>query len=149
MDMFIADSFLGNFDRHNGNWGFLINETKDIQKIASVFDCGSCLFPQADEDIMKRILTDKDELKSRVYTFPNSSIKFNNVKISPYNFIINTNDIDCIKSLQKIAPKIDLEKINDIIESTPYISNLYKDFLQTIIKERKERILDVVYEKYL
>ena len=26
-DMFIVDSFVGNFDRHNGNWGFLINET--------------------------------------------------------------------------------------------------------------------------
>ena len=30
-DMFIVDSFVGNFDRHNGNWGFLINET--LQKI--------------------------------------------------------------------------------------------------------------------
>ncbi|TCU66892.1 hypothetical protein EV204_1132 [Tissierella praeacuta] len=25
-DMFIADAFLGNFDRHNGNWGILIDE---------------------------------------------------------------------------------------------------------------------------
>lgn len=25
-DMCIADSLVGNFDRHNGNWGFLINE---------------------------------------------------------------------------------------------------------------------------
>lgn len=25
-DMFIANSLVGNFDRHNGNWGFLINE---------------------------------------------------------------------------------------------------------------------------
>ena len=25
-DMFIADAFLGNFDRHNGNWGLLVNE---------------------------------------------------------------------------------------------------------------------------
>ena len=25
--MFIADCLVGNFDRHNGNWGFLINES--------------------------------------------------------------------------------------------------------------------------
>ena len=25
-NMFIVDALVGNFDRHNGNWGFLINE---------------------------------------------------------------------------------------------------------------------------
>ena len=30
-DMFIADAFLGNFDRHNGNWGFLVDEEKQQQ----------------------------------------------------------------------------------------------------------------------
>lgn len=25
-DMFIVDCLVGNFERHNGNWGFLINE---------------------------------------------------------------------------------------------------------------------------
>ncbi|MCI9596343.1 MAG: hypothetical protein HFE75_03415 [Firmicutes bacterium] len=25
-DMFIVDALVGNFDRHNGNWGFLVNE---------------------------------------------------------------------------------------------------------------------------
>ncbi|OCS32879.1 HipA domain-containing protein (plasmid) [Campylobacter fetus] len=146
-DLFIADTMLGNFDRHNGNWGFLINEENNTHRIAPIFDCGSCLFAQADEHIMKEVLTNKNELDKRIYTFPNSAIKFQNVKINPYHFLTNTTNIDCIKSLQKIVKKVDMNAINNIIENTPYISNLHKDFLQTIIKERKEKILDVAHEK--
>lgn len=29
-DMFIADALVGNFDRHNGNWGFLIKKKQDL-----------------------------------------------------------------------------------------------------------------------
>ena len=47
-NVFIIDALLGNFDRHNGNWGFLYDESTDSVEIAPVFDCGSCLLPQAD-----------------------------------------------------------------------------------------------------
>ena len=39
--MFIADSLVGNFDRHNGNWGFLINEELKKIEIAPIYDCAS------------------------------------------------------------------------------------------------------------
>lgn len=44
-DMFIVDALIGNWDRYNGNWGFLYNPVTDEVEIAPVFDCGSCLFP--------------------------------------------------------------------------------------------------------
>ena len=46
-DMFVADALLGNFDRHNGNWGFLVDRVSGQCEIAPVFDCGSCL-PRVD-----------------------------------------------------------------------------------------------------
>ncbi|WP_285658314.1 HipA domain-containing protein, partial [Helicobacter bizzozeronii] len=42
-DMFVADTLLGNFDRHNGNFGFLKDLQHNSYKIAPIFDCGSCL----------------------------------------------------------------------------------------------------------
>lgn len=45
-DMFIADALVGNFDRHNGNWALLYNLNDKSYKIAPIFDCGSCLYPQ-------------------------------------------------------------------------------------------------------
>ena len=48
-DMFIVDALIGNWDRHNGNWGFLYEVDTDRMKIAPVYDCESFLFPQADD----------------------------------------------------------------------------------------------------
>lgn len=50
-DMFIVDALIGNWDRHNGNWGFLYDEITDSQELAPVFDCGSSMYPQADEKL--------------------------------------------------------------------------------------------------
>ena len=55
-DVFIVDALLGNFDRHNGNWGFLYDDKTESASIAPVFDCGSCLLPQADESVMRKVL---------------------------------------------------------------------------------------------
>lgn len=52
-NVFIIDALIGNWDRHNGNWGFLYNTATDEIAIAPVYDCGSCLYPQADEAIMR------------------------------------------------------------------------------------------------
>lgn len=63
--MFVVDALLGNFDRHNGNWGFLVDENSDNAELAPVFDCGSCLLPQADDNIMAKCLSSQkifDEL---------------------------------------------------------------------------------------
>ena len=66
-NVFITDAFLGNFDRHNGNWGFLYDPTAGIAEIAPVFDCGSCLLPQADEKVMEAVLADENELNARIF----------------------------------------------------------------------------------
>lgn len=40
-EMFAVDALLGNFDRHNGNWGFLYDPKEKKREIAPVYDCGS------------------------------------------------------------------------------------------------------------
>ena len=80
-DIFIVDALIGNWDRHNGNWGFLYNNSTDEITLAPVYDCGSCLFPQADEDIMSRTLSDPKERDLRVFEIPLSGIKIGGKKI--------------------------------------------------------------------
>lgn len=50
-------------------------------------------------------------------------------------------------ALKRIVPKIDIKEINRIVDKTPFISSLQKDFYKMILKERKERILDYSYQK--
>ena len=46
----------------------------------------------------------------------------------------------------RIVPQIDLERIKKIIEETPFLSDLQKNFYFTVLQERKKRILDFSLE---
>lgn len=148
-DMFIVDALIGNWDRHNGNWGFLYNIITDEISLAPIYDCGSCLFPQADEEIMQKILNSAAEREIRIFERPLSGIKINGQKIQYFKFISSLENRECNKALRRILPRIDMDKIYAIVEETPFISDLQKDFYNTMLRERKERILDFSYQKLL
>lgn len=141
-DMFIIDALIGNWDRHNGNWGFLYNSRTDEMTLAPVFDCGSSLFPQASEDIMKAVLADPAERDARVFKIPYSSIRQNGQKINYFDFIYSGENQGCNEALKRIVPRIDMQKINQMIDETPFITALQKQFYKTMLIERKEKILD-------
>ncbi len=144
-EMFIVDALLGNFDRHNGNWGFLKNDKTGEFSIAPVFDCGSCLLPQADEKIMKAVINDKKELDARIFTFPRSAVKLNDDKLNYYDFISSMENEDCNEALIRIYERIDMNRIFDFIDSEQYLSDLQKEFYKTYINARKETILEPTY----
>lgn len=146
-NVFIVDALIGNWDRHNGNWGFLYNVDTDEMSIAPVFDCGSCLYPQADEQIMKATLENKAEQDLRVFSIPLSGIKIDNTKINYFDFISSLQNKDCNKALKRILPRINMAEINNIIDETPYITDLQKTFYKTMLAQRKEKILDFSYDK--
>lgn len=146
-NVFVVDSLLGNFDRHNGNWGFLYDRNTEKAEIAPVYDCGSCLLPQADENTMKKVLENETELESRVYRFPTSALKLNNVKINYYEFLMNTDNADCKDAVERIVPRIDIDEIKEFIDTVPYITDMQKEFYKTYITARYEKIITPVYEQ--
>lgn len=145
-NMFIGDTLLGNFDRHNGNWGILINSVKG-NRIAPIFDCGSCLYPQLSDEKMEEYLNNQDEIDKRLYIFPNSALKLNDKKINYYEFLQSCENQDCNEALLRIYPKIDLNKIKEIIENTPSISDVRKEFYKTMLQERYDKLLTPPYRK--
>lgn len=146
-DMFIVDALIGNWDRHNGNWGFLYNVENDTMELAPVYDCGSCLYPQADENIMEATLNDPKERDLRIFSIPLSGIRLNGQKIKYFDFISSLEYEDCNEALKRIVPKIDMNKISSIIDETPYITDLQKRFYKTMLIERKKKILDFSLNK--
>ena len=141
-NMFIVDAFIGNWDRHNGNWGFLYNTVTEEVKLAPVYDCGSCLYPQADEGIMESVLADQKERDFRIFEIPLSAIMENGKKIKYFDFISSLKNEDCNLALQRIVPRIDMGRIRFMVEETPFISDLQKRFYLTMLAGRKEQILD-------
>ena len=141
-DMFIVDALLGNFDRHNGNWGLLLDDVNKTSEIAPIYDCGSCLYPALSDEEMKKILNDPKEIEARIYVFPNSILKINDKKINYFNYISSLVNKDCNKALKRIGNKIDLCKINKIIDEIEGISDIRKEFYKTMLRLRKEKIID-------
>lgn len=148
-EVFIIDALLGNFDRHNGNWGVLYSPVSKTTDIAPVYDCGSCLLPQANEGIMRSILENEDAMNKRVFQFPTSAIKLNGRKINYYDFLMKAENKDCNKALKKIYNRLDMEEINYFVEKTPYISHLQKEFYKRYISARISLILAPAYEMFL
>ncbi len=135
-DVFAVDAFLGNFDRHNGNWGFLFDEATQKARLAPVYDCGSCLLPLADEKVMQSVLDNEEELNARIMNFPTSAIKLNGKKINYYDFIKSGENLDCARAVKKIGTRIDMAKIYAFIDQVPYISELQKRFYKYYLQAR-------------
>ena len=77
-----------------------------------------------------------------MYEFPTSAIFHEGKRINYFEFISSNNNVECTKALFRIYPKIDLIKINNLIDNIECITDLEKTFYKTIIKERKEKILE-------
>ena len=139
--MFAADALLENFDRHNGNWGVIVNENTMEVRMAPVYDNGSCLYPQLTDEQMKAIMKDPKEIENRIYVFPNSALKEQDRKINYFSFLSTTKNKDCIEALRYVQQHYNEEKIKNILAKAP-ISNVKKEFYLLIIKERKNKIID-------
>ena len=137
-DLFVVDAFLGNFDRHNGNWGFLVDPVTRKAEIAPAFDFGSCLLPQADDEIMRRVIEDKAERDARIFNFPASALKQNGKKIGYVDFIAANKETILASSLKRIVPKIDLEVIAAFIDGVPLLTDLQRHFYKTYLSARYE-----------
>ena len=146
-NQFIGDALLANFDRHNGNWGILVNERIRHADLAPVYDCGSCLFPQLDDKGMERVLGKPTEIDDRVHMFPKSTLMINRARINYFEFITSLEDIDCDAAVARLYNHIDLDRIEGILDETPGLTPLQHRFYMTIIKARKEGILDVAFER--
>ncbi len=146
-NMFIVDAFLGNFDRHNGNWGMLVDSNRNEATIAPVYDCGSCLYPKPTDEQISQIVSSEKEINNRIYVFPTSEIKINNTKINYFDFISSLQNEDCTEALKRIAPRIDLSTIYEIVDQTPHLSNIRREFYKMMLQRRKEAIIDYTMRK--
>ena len=139
-EMFVVDALLGNFDRHNGNWGFLVDEATNAVSLAPVFDCGSCLLPQADETVMRKVLADEAELDARIYTFPASMLKRNGRKIGYADFLRDSSDPDFRAAYDRLLPRIAELDVDGLLGSTPYLGDLQRSFLSVYLRTRRSRL---------
>lgn len=109
-----------------------------------VYDCGSSLLPQAGEDHIKEMLRSKSEINIRIYERITSAICLHGKRINYalFNRLHMQNYPDYGRALARLEPRINMVEIGEIIDKTPNISDLQKEFYKTLITERKQQLLD-------
>ena len=141
-EMFVIDSLIGNTDRHNGNWGFLLNKKTGKVSFSPIYDCGSCLNPMLeDEELKKMHETELKNLAINCY----SCIKENGKKINYMSYIKQRKNSECNNAIKRIFSNIDINKIIEFIDKIETMSKVRKEFYKSIINCRYE-IIRNVYE---
>lgn len=144
--IYIMDALLGNFDRHGANWGFI--KENNSYRLAPVFDNGSCLFPNlVDEDEMQEIIDSEEETNKRIFKFPTSQVKLNGEKSSYFDVINSLQFNECNDALRYVMSRLDMNKVEGLIDATPLISDIQKEFYKHMIRARFNKILLDSFEK--
>ena len=142
-DMFVVDSLIGNTDRHNGNWGLLVNVKTKKAIFSPIYDNGSCLNPLLEEKKFEKMSdTEIKNLAVNCY----SCIKENGKKINYNSYIKSMKNNECNSAIKRIFPKINITLINEFIDSISCMSNKRKEFYKKIIFYRYE-VLNNIYNK--
>lgn len=145
-DTFILDALFGNFDRHANNWGYLVNNTTNELILAPIYDCGSCLYPQLADDALESILASDDEMQMRIDKFPQAALTLENGEKASYKeYISSFVNQDCTDALLRVFPKINLDDIKIFINGMDCISDIRKEFYNTMLTKRYEQILEYPY----
>lgn len=138
--IYIMDALLGNFDRHGANWGFI--KENNSYRLAPVFDNGSCLFPNlVDENEMLEIIESDEETDKRVFKFPTSQVKLNGKKSSYFEVIDSLQFEECNVALRYVMSKLDMAKIEKLVDETPLITEIQKRFYKHMLNARYNKIL--------
>ena len=138
--MFIIDALIGNTDRHNGNWGFLINVKTQKIEFSPIYDCGSCLNPLLEDTEIEKL--DEIAIKNLAINCY-SCLKENGKKINYMSFMQKMKNKECNDAIKRRFKKVNINEINKFIDEIEGISNIRKAFYKSIINYRYICIKDV------
>lgn len=143
-DMFVTDAFIRNNDRNNGNWGIFINED-GTGKIAPVYDNGNCLFNKRNPSVAeRRILNENDIRQDALGTGVSFFTQENEKHIHPFQYIESIQNEDCNQAVLRFADKIDIHKINAMIDEIPMTA-----YENTIMTEEQKMHIKAVFQMML
>lgn len=122
-DMFVADAFIKNPDRNNGNWGLLMDAACTYE-LAPVYDLGSSLFSKRSPSLAESRLSDEDEIEQDAfgtnvscYRLPTESGRGR--AIHPFEYLASTRNPDLDAAVVRFVEAVDLGAVCAVIDSVP------------------------------
>lgn len=143
-NMFVIDAIIGNCDRNNGNWGYLLTNNY-LYTLAPVYDCGGSLNKwKSDDQIVKMSEAQKYSIaiNSTVNFYERSKI------INPFQYMEMNIDNKYIKESIDVALSISRTKVWDMLSGLiPVISEQRMHYYQYLIDTRLDRLSSIYSSK--
>lgn len=139
-NMFVVDALIGNPDRNNGNWGIIVSQD-DNMRLAPVYDNGNCLNDKWDEEKMKGVMENDFLFQNEAYKGKICIYELNKHMINPFQLIGSKKYEGCNKAIGRIVPRINMNKISEIIDEIPELNDVSKKYYKKVIGERYHKVL--------
>ena len=143
----IFDSIIGNGDRHQENWGFIVNfDTLEIE-YSPIYDSGSCLGRELEEKKVNQMLKDSNMLNAYINRGV-SEIHWESKKLNHFELIKNIYNQERYKNIveneiKRIVQIFNEERIKKIVNEID--NNLPENLSEhKLPKNRKELIAKII-----
>ena len=145
-DTFVVDALIGTFDRHAGNWGYIVG-IDDTIRPAPIYDCGSCLYSGLSVDQMQKVASSELSVAKRLFSYPKAALFVGekDVKVGYYDMLSSGYDRACCRAVLRIFPRIHMDDVREVIRGTPCLSKERSLFYETMLEHRYELILERAY----
>ena len=149
-DMFVVDAFIGNNDRHNNNWGLLVNA--ELMRLAPVYDNGNAFYNKRSILQMQKRINDPVAMSEDAIAGVRSAYKYAGLdnegqKINPFIFMKDGGNGDCKAAILRFIDRADISKITNLISAIPeafgalsVMPQLQKDFYIKLLQIRLEHL---------
>lgn len=146
--MFVMDAWIGNTDRNNSNWGIII-KADGTKRLAPVYDNGNCFNCKWDEAKMEQTISDVKEIHREAFSGRRCIFEMNGKMINPYQLIEKREYSLCDEALEKMVPEmyVKIEKIKDMIDDIPVVSEVQKKFYKVMLQTRLDKVFMPVYQE--
>ena len=151
-DMFVVDAFISNNDRNNGNWGVLLH-SDGTKELSPVYDNGNSFANKKSDGQLEKTMQNEEALKDSAYRIVTCTYQKNGKLLNPFSYIKELKNDACMRAVQRIIPKIDMNKIRRIIQDIPeeycgipVMSQTRKEYYLLILQKRYDEVLDPVYQ---
>lgn len=147
-ERFVGDALVGNFDRHKGNFGYLIGPDDSVT-VSPIYDNGSTLFPNLSESGMAAVLTDSKEIMQRIKLYPKAALEMHKKKVGYYDMMSSGIYSELTSAVVRMVPRIRnaMPAVREFINGCNFLSDIRKDFYNVMLAERMHFILEPAYEK--
>ena len=148
-DIFIVDALTMNPDRDLENLALTYRlGSSDGASMSPVYGCGSSLFARIDPEKQPFALEDPSCME-RLVAETCSRFAVSGERINYSSFFKTSTSSDFLAAVRRIAPRIDLDAIDAIIDDTPLLSSKAKSFYGKALHCAYSTVIQPAWERTL